>query len=179
MATEDQKRKAALSGLFPNAPAPKQAKLQFKKLTKDEFELKTKLEDLDHQKAKVKSESLVSDAQSLKQEIASQWGLTLPRPPPRQSKGGPKPKSEKWLQGLHDYLEDIIAGKFARPCIAPPLACPKDWDPKKCPPSGYQLHLGRQMRNLLFTARPSIAYNFEQKNAPQKPTYASPNLLKT
>ena len=102
MASEEAKRKAQLANLFPSASAPKQAKLEFKKISKEECELKTEIEVLEHKQAKASASHASGSSEALRLEIASEWGLTLPRPAPRKSSGGPKSRSEKWLQGLHD-----------------------------------------------------------------------------
>ena len=100
------KRKAdQLAGIFEPAERPKLGKLPFKVITKAERASQIKSEEIDHtgKADKLKAEVMETNQGSIEKDIAQAWGLTLPRPPRRPSRGGPKPKSEKWLQGLYDY----------------------------------------------------------------------------
>ena len=85
---------------------------------------------VDHQADKSKEDIKAKQIHELRDEIAKEWGLALPRPAPCASKGGPKPKAEKWTQALHDFLEAIAHGKTMKPTIPPPLAPPVGWDAK-------------------------------------------------
>ena len=84
---------------------------------------------VDHQADKSKEDIKAKQIHEVRDEIAKEWGLALPRPAPRASKGGPKPKAEKLTQSLHDFLEAIAHGKAMKPTIPPPLAPPVGWDP--------------------------------------------------
>jgi len=109
---------------------PKQAKLSFKKISKEEYQAQTAMAAVDHQADKSKEDIKAKQIHELRDEIAKEWGLALQRPAPRASKGGPKPKAEKWTQALHDFLEAIAHGKAMKATIPPPLAPPVGWDPK-------------------------------------------------
>ena len=132
MAGEEKKRKAdQLANMFPSGtPASKQRTLPFKMLTKEEAELKQHLEIAEHKYSKSIANSAELKEKDAKCKLAHEWGLSLPRPPPRTSRGGPKPRSERWMQGLYDYLDDIIAGKRPAPKSLPPLDPPRDWNHK-------------------------------------------------
>jgi hypothetical protein len=86
------------------------------------YRLQEAAKDLEYKASKIKAEAAsASTGSSVMADVAAAWGLSLPRPPPRASKGGPKPKSEKWKQGLYDYLDEIVAGSLPLPVQPPPL----------------------------------------------------------
>ena len=127
----------AVAALFGNGPPPKQSKLSFAKISEEEYQLKSQAEMYEETARKLKDQSGLASKDALRKKLADEWGLQLPRPPPRQSKGGPKPKAERWKQGLYDFLEAVVHGKAAAPAIPPPLSAPTSWDPKTMTPDMY------------------------------------------
>ncbi len=96
MSSPSEKRAAdQLAALLPEASPPsKQAKLNFKKMTQDEHDRKLQLEVIDHRADKEKAAVIQDSGVAQKEQIANSWGLQLPRPLPRTSKGGPKRKAK-------------------------------------------------------------------------------------
>ena len=83
----------------------------FRRMSKEEADFKLKMESAEYKFQKAVKAGAVQEGEEVRLTLAKAWGLSLPRPPLRASRGGPKPRSEKWTQGLHDLLDDIVAGK--------------------------------------------------------------------
>ena len=80
MSVNEKKRLSQLQAMFGDGPQAKQQKLNSKKISHAEFDLKTELESLDQAAKKLKSESVVKHTTERHQKIAFEWGLELMRP---------------------------------------------------------------------------------------------------
>ena len=77
MASPSEKRAAdQLAALLPEASPPsKQAKLNFKKMTQDEYNRSLQVEVIDHKVDKEKAAVNQAAGMAQKEQIANSWGL--------------------------------------------------------------------------------------------------------
>ena len=77
--------------------------------------------------------------QKLQQELAEEWGLPWPKPTTKDGrKGGPIPRSQKWRDGLYDWIARVGKAELQKPTEPPKKVFPSDWDAKECPVWQYK-----------------------------------------
>ena len=132
----DPETLAALAETFPGvSPMKRQNTLGFKPISKDEQMAQLQAEDTKYKEAKDEAQTRADSIAKAAIDVASVWGLTWPRPAAHgpSRKGGPKPKSQKWEDGLYVWVHKISRGELSAPAVSPPKTFPQDWNPEDTP----------------------------------------------
>ena len=65
--------------------------------------------------------------------LAEEWGVPWPKEIMKDSrKGGPIPRSQKWRDGMYEWIHKVSNGELEKPTQPPPKVVPVDWNPKIC-----------------------------------------------
>ena len=81
-------------------------------------------------KAMQKKKAITQDMQ---RNLAEEWGVPWPKPITKDlRKGGPIPRSQKWHDGMYEWIHKVSTGELAKPAQTPPKVVPADWNPKFC-----------------------------------------------
>jgi hypothetical protein len=109
----------------------RQKLLDFQKVSPEATKV---VEEEDYTKYRMEKEK----QQSIKKEIAENWGLPWPQQTRKDArKGGPLPRQHKWEEGLYQWIGKIAKDESPKPDTPPSLQFPNDWQHKTCPVWDY------------------------------------------